>query len=49
MSAQDLMNEGKDFLREGNYNDALGKFNQALEADPNLPECNFYKGIPINF
>ena len=49
MSAEDLMNEGKNFLREGNYNDALEKFNQSLEIDPKLPECNFYKGITHQF
>ena len=45
MSASDLMIEGKKFLSKGNYPDALDKFSKALESDPNLPECNFYKGI----
>ena len=45
MSASDLMNEGKSFLSKGNYTEALGKFSESLNIDPNLPECNFYKGV----
>ena len=45
MTANDLMNEGLNFLNKGNYNDALDKFNKALDVDPNLTEYNYYKGV----
>ena len=45
MTASELMNEGLNFLNEGNYKDALDKFDESLKLDPNLAECNYYKGV----
>ena len=47
LSAEELMIEGIEYLNEGNYDEALNYFQKSLEQNPNLPECNYYKGLAL--
>ena len=43
----DLISKGKDFLEDGNFEDALGCFDQALLLNQNDPELWNFKGVAL--
>ena len=42
-----LVSKGKSFLEDGNFEDALGCFDQALLLDQNDPELWNFKGVAL--
>ena len=42
-----LISKGKSFLDNGNFEDALGCFDQALLLDQNNPELWNFKGVAL--
>ena len=45
--ATDLAKSGKKYLDDGNYNDALSFFDQALALEPNNPDILNLKGVAL--
>ena len=43
----DIVSKGKNFLEEGQYDDALACFEQALILDKNNPELWNFKGVTL--
>ena len=44
---QDLVDKGQSFLKDGQFNDALSYFEQALLLNPGDPELWNHKGIAL--
>ncbi|HMD53223.1 MAG TPA: tetratricopeptide repeat protein, partial [Phycisphaerae bacterium] len=42
--AQVLRNQGLQLYHQGDYNDALSKFNEALKYNESEPRANYYAG-----
>ena len=43
----DLISKGKSFLKDGQFDDALGCFDQALILNQNDPEIWNFKGVAL--